>query len=254
MRIVKKINKHIIVMLAYNNHELTIKNLKHLILLGYGENILLFDNGSNPSFEKISNELNIRYHREEQNLFVNPAWNKIFEQENCKYLTLLNNDCFILSQNYFEDVIEHMEKYGIGISSCKNKNILKLKKDALQTINYFMFNKEDQPLKCNFHARRQGWLMTIDLNKYKTLNYKIPEYLKLWYGDDWIWSQFIKNDVKTAVYKNRYAIHIKSSSISSRVMQDIVKADIDNLDKYGDWHREMSPFLHKRTRLFSRYV
>ena len=77
--------------------------------------------------EKISNELNIRYHREEQNLFVNPAWNKIFEQENCKYLTLLNNDCFILSQNYFEDVIEHMEKYGIGISSCKNKNILKLK-------------------------------------------------------------------------------------------------------------------------------
>ena len=25
-----------------------------------------------------------------------------------------------MSQNYFKDVIEHMEKYEIGISSCKN--------------------------------------------------------------------------------------------------------------------------------------
>ena len=249
-----KINKHIIVMLAYNNHELTIKNLKHLILLGYGENILLFDNGSNPSFEKISNELNIRYHREEQNLFVNPAWNKIFEQENCKYLTLLNNDCFILSQNYFEDVIEHMEKYGVGISSCKNKNILKLKKNGLQTINHSIFNKEAQPLKCNFHARRQGWLMTLNLETYKTLDYKIPNYLNLWYGDDWIWSQFALNNLKMGVYKNRYSIHIKSSTIVSNNMQSIIDEDNQNLQSFGQWYKKASPLIHIRTRIFSRYV
>ena len=131
-------NTHIIAILAYNNHELTVKNLKHLISLGYGKDILLFDNGSNPSFEKISSELNIRYHREKQNLFVNPSWNKIFEQVNCKYLTLLNNDCFILSPNYFENILHHMENNEIQISSCKNKNIKELKNATLTTSNYFL--------------------------------------------------------------------------------------------------------------------
>ena len=233
---------------------MTTKNLEHLYSLGFVKNILLFDNGSEPSFENISNTLGIRYQREEKNCYVNPAWNKIFNQEKCEFLTLLNNDCFILSKQYFDEILPHMHINSIGISSCKTKNINQLKNDNYYTENYFYFSNEDQPLTFNDRARRQGWLMTLDLNKYKTLNYKIPDYLKLWYGDDWIWSQFIKNNVKTAVYKNRYAIHIKSSSISSRVMQDIVKADIDNLDKYGDWHREMSPFIHKRTRLFSRYV
>ena len=37
-------------------------------------------------------------------------------------------------------------------------------------------------------------------------------------------------------------------------MQEIVKLDASNLDKFGQWHRELSPKLHKRTRLLSRYV
>ena len=43
---------HTIAILAYNNHELTLKNIQHLINNGYKENILLFDNGSNPSLKK----------------------------------------------------------------------------------------------------------------------------------------------------------------------------------------------------------
>ena len=245
---------HTIAILAYNNHKLTNQNIEHLCSLGYAENILLFDNGSDPSFEDISNKFRIRYHRERINIYVNPAWNNIFTMEDCHYLTLLNNDCFILTPSYFEDILPHMEKNKFGISSCKTRNISKFKSSAFKTKDYFYFPNEIKTLIFNNHARRQGWLMTMNLKIYKTLDYQIPDYLKLWYGDDWIWSQFIKNNIKTAVYKNRYAIHIKSSSISSRSMQDIVKADNDNLDKYGDWHREISPFLHKRTRLFSRYV
>ena len=249
-----KIIKHIIVMLAYNNHELTIQNLNHLILLGYGKNILLFDNGSKPSFEKISSKLNIRYHREEHNLFVNPAWNKIFDQENCNYLTLLNNDCFILSPNYFEDIIKHMGENQIQISSCKNKNIKVLKDTALTTSNYFLLNSEKTPLSCNFNPRRQGWLMTLNLDIYKTLDFKIPKYLKLWYGDDWIWSQFALNELKMGVYKNRYSVHIKSSTVSSIEMQKIIAKDNNNLQKYGNWHKRISKIIHRRTRIFSRYV
>ncbi len=44
---------HTIALLAYNNHELTLKNIQHLINNGYKNNILLFDNGSSPSFKKM---------------------------------------------------------------------------------------------------------------------------------------------------------------------------------------------------------
>ena len=96
--------------------------------------------------------------------------------------------------------------------------------------------------------------MTMNLNIYKTLDYQIPDYIKLWYGDDWIWGQFLKNKIKTAVYENRYAVHIKNSTISSKKMQEVVKIDNENLIKFGEWYRKLSPLLHNRTRLFSRYV
>ena len=248
-----KNTKHTIAILAYNNHKLTRKNLNHLIYLGYKNNILLFDNGSNPSYKNISKELKIRYHREEKNIFVNPAWNFIFEKEHCDYLTLLNNDCFILSENYFLEILYHMKKNCIGISSCKTKNVSSLKKQ-LNTCNYFYFHNEKADLQHVVNARRQGWLMTIDMNIYKTLNYLIPNYLKIWYGDDWIWGQFLLNNYKTTVYKNRYAIHLKSSSLSSKKIQCIIEEDNNNLNKFGNWHTEISPLLHKRTRLLSRYV
>ena len=245
---------HTIAILAYNNHQLTAKNLEHLSSLGYAENVLLFDNGSEPSFEKMTNKLGIRYHREKENLYVNPAWNKIFQMENCEYLTLLNNDCYILSPNYFQDILPNMAKNSIGISSCKTKNIYQLKNNNFNTKNYFFFPKETTLINFNNNARRQGWLMTLNLQMYKSLEFLIPDYLKLWYGDDWIWGQFLKHKINTAVYENRYAVHIKSSTISSEKMQEIIAEDNHNLAKYGDWHREISPLIHKRTRLFSRYL
>ena len=244
---------HTIAILAYNNHALTLKNVEHLISLGYRENILLFDNGSDPSYEVSAKKLEIRYQRESENIFVNPAWNIIINQENCSYLTLLNNDCFILSSNYFSDVLNHMGKNNIGITSCKTKNIVHLNK-ALATDNFFFFPKENTELKFIENARRQGWLMTLNLHKYKQMNSHIPDYLKLWYGDDWIWGQFIENETKYGVYNNRYAVHIRSTTISSDRLQSIIENDNVNLHKYGDWYKELSPKLHVKSRLFNRYI
>jgi hypothetical protein len=56
---------------------MTTHNIEHLCSLGYANNILLFDNGSKPSFAHIANKFGIRYHREEINIYVNPAWNNI---------------------------------------------------------------------------------------------------------------------------------------------------------------------------------
>ena len=80
-----KSNNHTIAILAYNNHDLTINNIEKLIKNG-DNNILLFDNGSNPSFKGMIKDSNFEYHRKEKNIYVNPAWNEIFDLVETKYL------------------------------------------------------------------------------------------------------------------------------------------------------------------------
>jgi hypothetical protein len=245
------IKNHTIAILAYNNHDLTIMNIENLINHGYRKNILLFDNGSKPLYKNICKDFNIKYVKEEKNIYVNPAWNKIFDIVNDKYLTLLNNDCFILSDNYFEEIINHMRNNKFIISSCKTYNRKSVTENKLKSLQKYYNFIQSKKIKYSSKARRQGWIMTLDLDVYKTLNYKIPDYIKIWFGDDWIWSQIVKNNLNYAIYKNRYAIHIKSSTTSNDKMKQIINKDIQMLDKYGDW---IEKSIHQKSRLLHRYV
>ena len=137
-----------------------------------------------------------------------------------------------------------MEQNDITISSCKTKNIHSY--NPLNKLIYKIKNKFNvaKPLQFSNDARRQGWLMTINLETYKTLNYKIPAYLKIWFGDDWIWSQIILNNLNYSVYKNRYALHVKSSSSSN--LSKIINEDIENIEKYGEWYKQVTDEMHSK--------
>ena len=93
--------------------------------------------------------------------------------------------------------------------------------------------------------------MTINLNVYKTLNYKIPDYFKLWYGDDWIWSQILTNNLNYAIYKNRYAIHLRNKTISNQKFKKIIDLDKENFNKYNNLFNEN---IYQKSRIFNRYV
>ncbi|MBC8311531.1 MAG: glycosyltransferase [Candidatus Marinimicrobia bacterium] len=238
-----KHHSHTVAILGYNNHKLTINAIKQLRKIGCDDSILFFDNGSTPSFENLLDDKNIIYLRKEENLFVNPAWNEIFDIVDTKYLTLLNNDCFVESDNYFKDIIPHMENNDIIISSCKTKNV-KFYNPILKYIYQLKYRLKFQDEKLQFtnNARRQGWLMTINLDVYKSLDYKIPDYLKVWYGDDWIWSQMLLNDKNTAIYTNKYALHVKGSSTSK--IPEIIQSDVKNIEKFGDWYKKTTHIMH----------
>ena len=236
------LHSHIIAILAYNNHASTERNVRHLIELGYHDDILLFDNGSDPSFKSFASEVGVSYHREESNLFVNPAWNYLFDTCDCDYLTLLNNDCFILSDNYFDEVILDMVANGIGLSSCLTSHV-----DIgppLEVYEYFNPDEPlDSPLRFNPHSARQGWLMTIDLNAYRGMDSHIPDYLKIMAGDDWIWDQFVKSDMLAGVYENMYAIHASAATSSLSEFLPVIADDLENLRHYGDWYYQMAEHL-----------
>ena len=148
-----------------------------------------------------------------------------------------------------------MKSNDIGISSCKTRNIIKLDR-VLKTENFFyyhkFFHKENKKVRFFYNARRQGWLMTLNLNKYKQMNSQIPDYIKLWFGDDWIWGQFLTNNEKYGVYKNRYAVHIKNTTIASSktFFEKCVKkfSKVKFLSKFTEPLLDSYDVVHKSTR------
>ena len=93
-------------------------------------------------------------------------------------------------------------------------------------------------------ARRQGWLMTLNLDVYKSLDYLIPDYLKIWYGDDWIFSQIMCNNLNYAIYTNRYALHIKGSTSSK--LGHIIQQDTQNVEEHGEWFSNITEHMHSK--------
>ena len=58
-------DNHTVAILAINNHDLTIYNLE-LLIKNNCKNILLFDNGSNPSYKLLAAKYDIQYYREKK--------------------------------------------------------------------------------------------------------------------------------------------------------------------------------------------
>ena len=62
---------HTIAILAFNNNEITISNIRWLKKICPKSNILLFDNGSRVPFKKFAKDIDAGYYREEKNIYVN---------------------------------------------------------------------------------------------------------------------------------------------------------------------------------------
>ena len=60
---------HTIAILAFNAHDITMDVLKRTYKNNPDSKILLFDNGSHPSFQKLITNLDIEYYREEKNIY-----------------------------------------------------------------------------------------------------------------------------------------------------------------------------------------
>ena len=236
---------HTIAVLGFNHHDITMKVINRVMNKNPNCKVLFFDNGSIPPYKDLLDP-SIEYVRMPKNVYVNPAWNEIFNLCNTKYVTLLNNDCLPLRNNYFESVIKDMEEDNLSISSCKTIDI-----KALTKAHIFFFGLWDKLLsRFNLNpitkAKRQGWLMTINLEHYKQCDYKIPHDLKVWYGDDWIADQLYKNGFKGATYRNALAIHVKATSSGSKHIKDVIAKDGDIVKKY---QIDFENCIHKNKRL-----
>jgi GT2 family glycosyltransferase len=239
---------HTIAVLGFNHHDITMKVLNRVTEQNPNCKVLFFDNGSKPPFKDLLDP-SIKYVRKPENVYVNPAWNEIFDLCDTKYVTLLNNDCLPLRDSYFDHVIQDMELNNLSATSCKTIDI-----KALTKAHILFFSLWDKLLsRFNLNpvikAKRQGWLMTLNLNHYKQCDYKIPDDLKVWYGDDWIAYQLFKNGFKGATYRNALAIHVQSTSSGSDHIKAVIKKDGVTVQKY-DIDFDSSIIANKRLKWF----
>lgn len=145
----------------------------------------------------------------DRNLYVNPAWNQImkyFLDSNYEKLIILNSDMILNN-----DVIEKISAINID-----------------EDLSIVLPNVSDHDMNEGSLEIEWGYpgIMIVLTQKMAKLVYPIPESLKIWFGDDWIYRRLIKNGYKLRIYYDIKAHHSGSRSIVSlKEASEIIEQD-----------------------------
>jgi hypothetical protein len=165
-------------------------------LKGQDVEILIIDNDATEEIKKMIS--GYPHLINEKNVYVNPAWNqimKIFLNSNYDKLIILNSDMILE-----KDVIQKIQNIDID----KEGTII------LPNVSDHHISEGVREIEWGFPG-----IMIVLSRKMCELVYPIPESLKLWFGDDWIYRRLIKNGYKLRVHYDIKAKHAGSRSIVS---------------------------------------
>lgn len=130
---------------------------------------------------------------------LNHVWNQTFDDnEGAEYLCFLNNDVRV-AHNYISTIKE-------AFACSPEVDII-----GHVTNNPEYHVKDKLELKEFYRQMRQGWDYTIR----RTAFVRIPDTLKVYFGDDWIYAQVYNSKRKAALILNSPMIHFIGQSIKS---------------------------------------
>ncbi len=185
-----------------------------------GVDLLLIDNGAEPSVKEVLNsysaKLNVKVISNPENIYVNPAWNQIlnhFLNNKYDYLLIMNSD-LILHKDWKKVLDAYLNEYPNNIPIpyiSSNRNDLDRNIDIFSSIEVV--------------AGTPGVL--ICLNKsHVNLVYPIPETLKVWFGDNWIYDGLRGVGYKTIIVNNLITYHSGSQNVSKvKGISEIIEQD-----------------------------
>jgi vacuolar-type H+-ATPase subunit F/Vma7 len=169
--------------------------------------VLLIDNGAEPRVKELLHRYSLKENvlviSNPVNIYVNPAWNQIishFLKSNYEYLLIMNSD--LILQKDWDKVLDYYFK--------EYPNIV-----PIPTIGN---NSKMGGVTLNFDYTEvnggiPGVLIVIN-KKHAELIYPIPETLKIWFGDNWIYDGLRRLGYKTLVLKNLLSYHLWSQTVS----------------------------------------
>lgn len=186
------------------------KNAVESVLNQKDVDLLFIDNGGDEDIKKVVNDYHghPRFHliSNEYNIFVNPAWNvlmKHFLKSDYELLCIMNSD---LSLNKgWSDVIRKRLRV--------KQNESFVPKIVTETR---LFERVVDPSYMEAQTVTEGTAgVFITLTKAQCeLVYPIPETLKIWFGDNWIYERLRKRGHITVIPSSLIAIHGNSQTVS----------------------------------------
>lgn len=166
--------------------------------------IILINNAPSLTPSNFEKRSKIVHHKTE-NIYVNPSWNIGVEMSKNENI-LISNDDVIFDVDSALKYVDSLEGYtAIGV----NPETYKSKPNEFGLING--------------HFIGEGWGCLLFVKK--SLWKPIPNFLKIWYGDDWIARTNI--NIKSMMYKGGVETRM-SSSTQSGDFNDIIRQDISN--------------------------
>lgn len=187
----------------------------------YVEKIIIIDNTVDASFKRVYSQLlNDRYTIVEnsKNILVNPSWNKGMEIVESEHYLILNDD--ILCHESILSLCEKKLYDDLSIGLLTVRTIDPMSPLGYESIYQNEVDQEDSPLwgDAGFTGLNQnpGWFMCGRTSEWVY----IPEDIKVFYGDNFIYST-IRNSGKKILRLDSHPIsHHASSTIDKLVGHD----------------------------------
>ncbi len=181
--------------------------------------ILLIDNGAEQRvkdlIEYYSTNRNVTVIQNQENIYVNPAWNQIinhFLKNDYDYLLIMNSD-LVLQKDWKLVLDKYFSRYPDMI--------------PLPVIG----NNSNMPeVNLNFDYTEvfegtPGVLIIIN-RKHAELCYPIPETIKIWFGDNWCYDGLRKLGYRTFVLNNLLSYHTWSQTVQKvKNASEIIEQD-----------------------------
>lgn len=203
--------------------------------------IILMDNGAEQNVKNVLSQYadapNVMYVSNPTNIYVNPAWNHFIKSflstSDYDYLIILNSD-LILQHDWLEVLKNRLEKHPHEITL------------PVITPEFPVFNTEYQ-IGTKVDCCTAGVFICLS-RACATLINPIPENIRVWYGDNWIFDYLRGCGFETVVAPNLYANHFWGGSQSVQKTPDI--AAIIESDKV-QWRNAVEPLMQEKIKEFN---
>ncbi len=171
------------------------------------DEIIIIDNDKDSRFSFDNKKIKLL--EQDENIFVNPAWNLGVNECKNGNICILNDDVTFNVDEVFSSATQVLSDHP---SSCL----------GVHPLSYKEYN--DSIKVAEGSAIGQGWGCCIFLNKENWV--EIPDQIKIWFGDNWI----VKNHEKC--FSAAFKIFTEMSTTSSMdSLNNVIKKDIQEWKK-----------------------
>lgn len=178
---------------------------------------------NNACKEMMFSDKKIRVINTDKNIYVNPAWKLGIRESRFEYIGLLNDD-IIFPKNIFEQIFNFIKQNsGIGLIGLDSIN----KTEKSEICGY----PEDCEIKFSeVDVRGNCWGAAIFGRKSDF--YEIPEDMKVWCGDDYLFYQSIKSGKRNFKIYDTPIKHLHSNTCKLPEFDSIKRNDVKLYRQY----------------------